>query len=269
MIDMISEMLSYTFMTRALGVGILVSLCSALLGVPLVLKRYSMIGDGLSHVGFGAMAVASALNTAPLKIAIPMVIIAAFFLLKINSSSKIKGDSAIAVISTGSLALGVIILQLSNGMSTDIYSYLFGSILAMSNEDVILSITLSSIVIIIFTLFYNTIFSVTIDENFAKATGIKANFYNMLLAALTAVTVVLGMRMMGAMLISALIIFPAVSAMNISGTYKGVTIIAVLISVFSLITGIFISYIFSLPTGASIVAVNLLLYTISYIIRRR
>lgn len=269
MFDLILEMFSYSFIIRAVIVGILVSLCSALLGVPLVLKRYSMIGDGLSHVGFGALAVASAMNTAPLKIAIPIVVLAAFLLLRISNNSKIKGDSAIAVISTGSLAIGVIILSVSKGMNTDIYNYLFGSILAMSTEDVILSIILSLIVLMIFILFYHRIFSVTLDETFAKATGIKVNVYNMILAALTAVTVVLGMRMMGAMLISALIIFPAVSSMNISYTYKGVTFFAIIISIFSLISGICVSYIFSLPTGASIVTINLLIYIVCSMIKRR
>lgn len=269
MIDLILEMFSYSFIVRAVIVGILVSICAALLGVPLVLKRYSMIGDGLSHVGFGALAIASALNAAPLKVATPIVILAAFLLLRISNSSKIKGDSAIAVISTGSLAVGVIILSVSKGMNTDMYNYLFGSILAMNKEDVTLSIILSLTVILMFIMFYHRIFSVTLDENFARATGIKAGIYNMLLAALTAITVVLGMRMMGAMLISALIIFPAVSAMNISFTYKGVTILAVIFSVFSLLTGIIISYALSLPTGASIVVVNLSVYIICSIIKRR
>ena len=172
MFDLILEMFSYSFIIRAVIVGILVSLCSALLGVPLVLKRYSMIGDGLSHVGFGALAVASAMNTAPLKIAIPIVVLAAFLLLRISNNSKIKGDSAIAVISTGSLAIGVIILSVSKGMNTDIYNYLFGSILAMSTEDVLLSVILSLVVLLIFILFYHRIFSVTLDETFAKAGSI-------------------------------------------------------------------------------------------------
>lgn len=262
------EMFTYSFMIRAFIVGTLVSLCAALLGVPLVLKRYSMIGDGLSHVGFGALAIASALNTAPLHIAIPIVITAAFFLLKISNTSNIKGESAIAVISTSSLAIGVIILSVSNGMNTDIYNYLFGSILSMSKEDVYLSIILSMLVLIVFTLFYHRIFSVTLDETFAKATGIKADLYNMILAGLTAITVVLGMRMMGAMLISALIIFPAVSSMNVCFTYKGVTILSIIFSIFSLIAGICLSYVFSLPSGASIVVVNLIIYIICSIIKR-
>lgn len=269
MFDMFIELFSYAFIVRAIIVGILISVCSSLLGVPLVLKRYSMIGDGLSHVGFGALAVASALNTAPLKVAIPIVVFSAFLLLRINNSGKIKGDSAIAIISTSSLAAGVIILSLTNGMNTDVYNYMFGSILSMSNEDVVLSIILSSFVLILFVLFYNQIFSVTFDETFAKATGIKADIYNLILAVLTAVSVVLGMRMMGAMLISALIIFPAVTSMTVAKTYKSVTILSVIISVFCLLTGIVISYIYSLPTGASIVIVNFILYIIFNITKMR
>ncbi len=269
MIELFTELFSYAFIVRAIIVGILVSVCSSLLGVPLVLKRYSMIGDGLSHVGFGALAVASALNTAPLKVAIPIVVFSAFLLLRINNSSKIKGDSAIAIISTSSLATGVIILSLTKGMNTDVYNYMFGSILSMSQEDVILSIILSLFVLILFILFYNQIFSVTVDETFAKATGIKADLYNLILATLTAVSVVLGMRMMGAMLISALIIFPAVTSMMVAKTYKGVTILSVIISVFCLLCGIIVSYIYSLPTGASIVIINFVIYLIFSIAKMR
>lgn len=268
MFDILAELFSYTFLLRAIIVGVLVSVCSALLGVPLVLKRYSMIGDGLSHVGFGALAIASALNAAPLKIAIPIVVFAAFLLLRINNSSKLKGDTAIAIISTSSLALGVIILSVTNGMNTDVYNYMFGSILSMSNEDVILSIILSVFVLVLFTTFYHQIFSVTIDETFAKATGIKANIYNLILATLTAITVVLGMRMMGAMLISALIIFPAITSMTVAKTYKAVTITSVIISILSLISGIIISYIYSLPTGASIVVINLIIYLMLLFIKK-
>ncbi len=262
MLNILAEFFSYAFIVRAIIVGVLVSVCSALLGVPLVLKRYSMIGDGLSHVGFGALAVASALNAAPLKVAIPIVVFAAFLLLRINNSSKVKGDTAIAVISTSSLALGVIILSVTKGMNTDVYNYMFGSILSMSNEDVILSIILSLFVLALFSIFYHQIFSVTLDETFAKATGIKADIYNLILALLTAVTVVLGMRMMGAMLISALIIFPAITSMTLAKTYRMVTLISVIISIFCLLSGIVISYIYSLPTGASIVVINLIIYII-------
>ena len=172
MFDTVIEMLSYPFMTRAFLVGSLVALCSALLGVSLVLKRYSMIGDGLSHVGFGAMAIAAAMNAAPLTVAIPVVIVAAILLLRISGNAKIKGDAAIALISTTSLAVGVMVISLTTGMNTDVYNYMFGSILAMSAEDVKLSLVLSVFVLILFIVFYHKIFAITFDETFARATGV-------------------------------------------------------------------------------------------------
>lgn len=194
MLDLLKEMFSYPFMVRAILVGTIVALCSSLLGVSLVLKRYSMIGDGLSHVGFGALALATALNMAPLTISIPIVVLAAFLLLRINESSRIKGDAAIALISTGALAIGVMVISLTTGMNTDVCNYLFGSILSMSQSDVNLSVVLSVIVLVLFILFYNRIFSVTFDESFAKATGTNAGLYNTLIALLTALMIVLGMR---------------------------------------------------------------------------
>lgn len=168
MLEMLMEMMSYPFMRRAFIAGILVSLCAALLGVSLVLKRYSMIGDGLSHVGFGAMAIATALHVAPLSVAIPVVVLAAFFLLRIKEDTRIKGDSAIAMISTGSLAIGVMVISMTTGMNTDVSNYMFGSILAMSNSDVIMSVILSIIVLALYILFYNKLFAVTFDEKFAQ-----------------------------------------------------------------------------------------------------
>ena len=220
--DMIIEMLSYPFMVRAFVVGSLVALCSALLGVSLVLKRYSMIGDGLSHVGFGALAVAASLNLAPLTVAIPVVILAAVLLLRIRGNSRIKGDAAIALISTSSLAVGVMVISMTTGMNTDVYNYMFGSILAMSDEDVVLSVAMAVIVLALFVFFYHKIFAITFDETFARATGVKADLYNTLIAVLTAVTIVLGMRMMGALLISSLIIFPALTSMRVCRTFKSV-----------------------------------------------
>ena len=215
MINTLMEMFSYTFLIRAVVVGLLVSLCAALLGVSLVLKRYAMIGDGLSHVGFGTLAIATAMNAAPLTVSIPIVLLAAFFLLRISENSKIKGDAAIALISTSSLAIGVVVISLTTGMNTDVCNYMFGSILAMSRNDVTLSIALAIVVLILYVLFYNKIFAVTFDETFAQATGVKTGFYNMLIAFLTAITIVLGMRMMGALLITSLIIFPALTSMRL------------------------------------------------------
>jgi zinc transport system permease protein len=257
MIQTLLEMFSYAFLIRSLVVGLLISLCASLLGVSLVLKRYSMIGDGLSHVGFGALAVAAAVNAAPLAVAIPVVIGAAFFLLRLSESSKIKGDAAIAMISAGALAFGVVVISRTTGMNIDIYNYLFGSILAMNRNDVILTIILSVIVLILFVLFYNKIFAITFDETYSRATGTRAGLYNMVIALLTAVTIVLGMRMMGAMLISSLIIFPALTAMRVCRRFKTVTICSALVSVVCLFTGIVLSYLFSTPAGASVVLVNI------------
>lgn len=265
MFDTVIEMLSYPFMTRAFLVGSLVALCSALLGVSLVLKRYSMIGDGLSHVGFGAMAIAAAMNATPLIVAIPVVIVAAILLLRISGNAKIKGDAAIALISTTSLAVGVMVISLTTGMNTDVYNYMFGSILAMSAEDVKLSLVLSVFVLILFIVFYHKIFAITFDETFARATGVKAGVYNALIAVLTAVTIVLGMRMMGALLISSLIIFPALTSMRVCRTFKSVIINAAVISVVCLIAGVTLSYVAATPAGASVVLANLVmmvLYTV-------
>lgn len=260
MFDLLTEMFSYTFLVRAVIVGLLVSLCAALLGISLVLKRYSMIGDGLSHVGFGTLAVATAMNAAPLTVSIPVVIAAAFLLLRISENSKIKGDAAIALISTSSLAIGVVVISLTTGMNTDVCNYMFGSILAMSKEDVLLSIVLAVVVLLLFLLFYNKIFAVTFDETFAKATGTKAGLYNMLIAFLTAITIVLGMRMMGALLISSLIIFPALTAMRTCKSFQSVTICAGIVSVICFFLGVVISYEYATPTGASVVLVNLLVF---------
>ncbi len=259
--DMISAFFSSPILVRALVVGVLVSLCAALLGVSLVLKRYSMIGDGLSHVGFGALAIASVLNWAPMAVTIPVVIAAAFLLLRISGSSRIKGDSAIALISTGALAVGVMAVSLS-GMNTDLDSYLFGSIYAISSEDVALSVVLALLVLVLFIFFYTKIFAITFDENFAKATGTKAGLYNMLIALLTAVTIVIGMRMMGSMLISSLIIFPALCSMRVFKSFRAVTICSAAISVVTFVAGMVISYELGTPGGASIVCVNIAAFAV-------
>ena len=257
MVNILMEMFSYTFLVRAVIVGVLVSLCAALLGVSLVLKRYSMIGDGLSHVGFGTLAIATAMNAAPLTVSIPIVVLAAFLLLRISENSKIKGDAAIALISTGSLAVGVLVISLTTGMNTDVCNYLFGSILAMSKQDVALSFALAVVVLMLFFLFYNKIFAVTFDETFAQATGVRTGGYNMLIAFLTAITIALGMRMMGALLISSLIIFPALTSMRICKRFKSVTVIAAAVSVVCFFLGVVGSYLYATPTGASVVIMNI------------
>lgn len=253
----VMEMLSYPFMVRALLGGILVSLCASLLGVSLVLKRYSMIGDGLSHVSFGALSVALAAGWSPLKVSIPVVVLAAFFLLRITERGQIKSDAAIAMISASALAVGIIVTSMTTGMTTDVSSYMFGSILAMSREDVEFSAALSAVVLFLFLFCYNKVFAVTFDENFAKATGVRVGFYNVLIAVLTAVTIVLGMRMMGAMLISSLIIFPALTSMRIFKSFHGVVVSSGILSIMCFFIGMVISYIYSTPAGASVVVVNL------------
>jgi zinc transport system permease protein len=251
------EMFSYSFLVRAFIVGLLVSLCAALLGVSLVLKRYSMIGDGLSHVGFGSLAVATALNLAPLAVSIPVVLAAAFLLLRLSENSKIKGDAAIAMISTGALAAGVVIISQTTGMNTDVCNYLFGSILAMTKSDVMLSVVLSIVVLILFAVFYNTIFSITFDETFVRSCGVNTGLNNMVTAFLTAVTIVLGMRMMGALLISSLLIFPALTSMRLCKSFKAVTLCSAVVSLACYFIGLVISYLYAVPTGASVVIFNI------------
>ena len=249
----------------ALIAGIAVSLCASLLGVSLVLKRCSMIGDGLSHVGYGTLCIAVALGWAPMKVAIPVVILAAYILLRLSENSKIGGDTAIALFSTSALALGILASSKAN-LTTDVSHYMFGSILAMTRTDVIFSVILSICVILVYVLFYDKIFAVTFDENFARATGLNVRFYNLLIAVLTAVTVVLGMMMMGALLISSLMIFPAVTAMRLNRHFKGVVLTAVVISVGCFLGGLFLSLWIDTAVGASVILVNLLVFIVSSVI---
>ena len=262
-------MFSYHFIQRALIVGVLVSLCAALLGVSLVLKRYSMIGDGLSHVGFGALAVASAFHLAPLAVTVPVVVLSAILLLRLRGSSRVKGDAAIAIISSSALAIGVIVVSVTSGMNTEVSSYLFGSILSLSRGDAVLSVILSLAVLALFLLFYPRLFAVTFDETFARATGTRADLYNTLLAVLTAVTVVIGMRMMGALLISSLIIFPALSAMKLCRSFRSVILCAALISVVCFLVGMIASYAFEAPSGASVVAADLIAFALCSLFGRK
>lgn len=266
MLKTLLEMLSYPFLIRALVVGVLVSLCASLLGVSLVLKRYSMIGDCLSHVGFAALAVAYAMNAAPLSVAIPVCVAVAFLLLRIKDNSKIKGDAATALMCSSALAVGVMTVSLTTGMNTDVCNYMFGSILAMSKSDVMLSVILSITVLVLYILFYNKIFAVTFDEAFSTATGVRTSFYNMMIAFLTAITVVLGMRMMGALLISSLIVFPALTAMRVCHHFKKTILISALLSVGCFLIGITISYLASVPTGACIVVTDIVIFVLFSVI---
>ena len=254
---------SFPFMQRALIAGVLVSLCAALLGVSLVLKRYSMIGDGLSHVSFGALAIAVALGITPLWFSIPVVILAAFLLLRVADNPRWNSDAAIAAMSASSLAIGILVISRTTGMTTDVDNYMFGSVLAMGRTDVALSVVLCLAVLVLFLLFYHKIFAVTFDENFSRATGLKADRYNTLLAILTALTIVLGMRMMGAMLISSLVIFPALTAMRLFRSFRGVVICAAVASVACFCIGLTVSFAFSTPVGATVVAADLSLFLLS------
>lgn len=256
-------MLTWPFMQRALIAGTLVSLCCALLGVSLVLKRYSMIGDGLSHVSFGALAIAAALGAAPLYFSIPVVILAAFFLLRMAGRPHWNSDAAVAAMSAAALAVGVMVISLTTGMTTDVDGYMFGSVLAMTWGDVALSAVVSLAVLALFVLFYHKLFAVTFDENFSRATGLNVERYNTLLAVLTALTIVLGMRMMGAMLISSLVIFPALTAMRLFKSFRGVVISAAVTSVGCFWAGLTISFTQSTPVGATVVCVNLALFLLA------
>lgn len=261
--EILELILNNNFLLYALIVGTLVALCASLLGTSLVLRRFSMIGDGLSHVAFGAVAIAAALNAQPMYIALPIVIIAAFLLLQASENGKLAGDSAIALISTSALAIGVLIASVTSA-NIDLSSYLFGSILAISKKDVPLSVILCVAVLILFLFSYHKIFAVTFDESFAKATGVKTAFYNMLIAVLTAVTIVLGMRLMGAMLISSFIIFPSLTSMRICKKFRQVIVLSAVLSCVSVIFGIIFSCLFdNMPTGAVIVCTNLVFYLIA------
>ncbi len=272
MINDILEMFSYSFMIRAIIAGLLISLCASLIGVSLVLRRNSMIGDGLSHVGFGSFAIATILGFSPVEFAIPVVIIVSFLILRLTDNSKIHGDSMIALISSSSLAIGTFLVSIT-GVNTDINNYLFGSILSISSKDLILSIILSIVVILLYVFSYNKIFALTFDEKFAKSIGINTNFYNMIFASLCSVVVVLGMRLMGSLLISSLIIFPTLSSMQIFKKFKSVVISSVIVSLISFMIGITISYLNATPTGATIVIINLVIFIlfklVSYILISR
>lgn len=277
----IAEILASSFLLkvviRALIVGVLVSLCASLLGVSLVLKRYSMIGDGLSHVGFCALAIAAVLNLSQeyyLEICIPIVVIAAFFILRLSENSKIKGDAAIALVSSAAIALGAILYTNSTGMTSDVCSSLFGSasVITLTDKDLWISVILSVFVLSMFVIFYKRIFALTFDERFAKSTDRYTEWYKMLIALLTAVTIVVGMRMMGSILISALIIFPAITSMRICKSFKGVVLMSATVSVLCFLVGFYVACRFEYQTGPCVVIVNLialLLFCVPGLIRGR
>lgn len=274
MIETLQFYLSYPFVRYALIVGTLIALCSSLLGVTLVLKRFSYIGDGLSHVAFGALAIGTIFDlTNTSLVVMPVTIAAAILILRTGQNPKIHGDAAIAMLSVGSLAIGYLIMHLfstSANISGDVCSTLFGStsILTLTEAEVWLCVIMSAVVVAVFVFLYNRIFAVTFDESFAKATGIKTNVYNMLIAVITAVIIVLAMNLVGSLLISALVIFPALSAMRVIQNFKGVIIYSAIISVFCALFGIVLSILFSTPVGSTIVAADIAAFFVNYIIGR-
>ena len=268
----LAEYFSYPFVWYALIVGVLIALCSALFGVVLVLKRFSFIGDGLSHVAFGALAIATVMNvTNNMFIVLPITVICAILLLKTGQNTKIKGDAAIAMLSAGALAVGYLIMSLFSGsgnVAGDVCSTLFGSfsIITLSTWEVALCIALSLAVITLFILFYNRIFAVTFDEDFARASGIRASIYNLLIAVVTAIIIVLAMNLVGSLLISALVIFPALASMRVCKTFKRVVVLSTIISALSAIVGIFSAIIFSTPVGPTIVVCNIFAFLVCFIV---
>lgn len=272
MIEKLLFYLNYPFVRYAIIVGIMIALSASLLGVTLVLKRYSYIGDGLSHVAFGAIAIASVLKIADATLFIaPITIAVAILILKIGQNARIHSDAVIAMISVGSLAVGYMLMNIFNtnaNISADVCTTLFGStsILTLTKFEVMVCIILSLVVILIYILFYNKIFAITFDENFANASGVQAGYYNLLIAVLIAVVIVLGMNLVGSLLISALVIFPAVSSMRVFGNFKAVVISSAIISVFCAFVGIVISILASTPVGSTIVSVNICVFILFYII---
>lgn len=253
----IVEILSYPFVIRAFVVGILVSLCASMLGVVLVLKRYSLIGHGLSEVGFAALSVAMAFDLPPLYVATPLVIAASFVIMSVSQSRRINGDVAIGIASSGALAAGVLVTSATRGFNMDVYNYMFGSVLATTAGDVVLSAALAFLVTGLFALFYNRLFLVVYDEDYARSLGIDVTAYQFLISFMTALTVVLGMRLMGTLLISSLILMPTVTARRFAESFRGLIAISALVSVLCFCTGLALSIAANLPTGASVVAANL------------
>ena len=266
--------MSYPFVRYALIVGVLIALCSSLLGVTLVLKRFSFIGDGLSHVAFGALAIATVLKIANVNLFImPVTIVCAVLLLRTGNNTRLKGDAAIAMLSVGSMAVGYLILNVfsvSSNVSGDVCSTLFGStsILTLTSSEVIMCIVASVIVVAFFIIFYNRIFSVTFDENCTRTKGKNAGMYNLMIAVITAVIIVLAMNLVGSLLITALLVFPALSAMRIMKSFKSVIIYAAVLSVFGAVAGIIISIFASTPVGSTIVTIYIVIYIINSVIGR-
>ncbi len=267
-LELIIESLQFDFVRRALLVGVLISLCCASLGIFLVLRRLSMIGDGLAHVSFATVALALLLSTSPLYVSIPLVVLASFAILALSEKAGMHGDAAIGLVSSFSIAVGVLIASLARGFNVDLMSYLFGSILVISRAEVVISVVLALVVLSVVVYYFNSLFAVTFDEDFAKVLGLNTRTMNYLIAILTAITIALGIRVVGTMLISSLIVFPTVTALQVSKGFKSSIFLAAAVSVVSVICGVFGSYIFNFPTGATIVLSNGMFFLVAFLVRK-
>lgn len=261
-------MLAYPFLRRAIVVGALVSVSGALLGTILVPKKFTMVGNTLSSVGYGSMAVARSFGLSSLGFTMPVLMILSFFLFSLSDKSRLKADQALGIVSVSALAIGTATISHATGFNTDVCNYMFGSILAMEHSDVKISIVLSVLIIVLFVLYFNEIFAISFDEDFAKGLGLNTRRFKLMAATLTAVVISLGIKMMGALLISSLIIFPSITAGQISHKYKTTCILAVVISLICFVLGISLSYMYGLPTGASIVIVNLAVFVLMWLVAR-
>lgn len=266
-IESVQQALQYDFILKALLVGSLIAVSASVLGLFLVLKKYSMIGDGLAHVSFATVAIALWMSASPLLVSIPIVILASFFILKLSEKASMHGDSAISLVSSFSIAMAVLIASMARGFNVDLMSYLFGSILVISNFDVAISAVLSLVVIVTVIFFYHDLFAVTYDEEYAQAVGMNTKFYNYLLAVLTSITIALGIRIVGTMLISSLIVFPTVTALQVSKGFRTTILIATLISVICVILGVLFSFAYNLPTGAVIVLMNAIAFGLAFLVK--
>jgi len=268
MINEIAAAFSYDFMRNALAAGIFIGISCAIIGVFLVLRRFSMVGDGLAHTSLATIALGMLLGVSPIWISIPLVIAASFFILRLSQKANVWGDSAIGFVSAVSVALAVIIASRAKGFNNDLNNYLFGNILAVSQGEILLSLALFAVIATLTAIFYRDLFALSFDEDFARVIGIKAGIINHFLIALTAIVVVLGIRLVGTMLVSSLIIIPALSALQISANFRQTIILSMVFSVISVLFGILLSYVFDVPTGAAVVLLNALIFFAALAVKR-
>lgn len=267
-ISLIVEAVQYDFILKALLVGSLIAVCCSFLGIFLVLKKYSLIGDGLAHVSFATIAIALLLAASPLLVSIPLVILSSFVIMKLNEKADLHGDAAIGLVSSFAVAAGVLISSVAQGFNVDLFSYLFGSILVIGNLDVIMSVILSAVVILMIIFFYNNLFAITYDEEFAGVIGLNTRAMNYLISILTSITIVLGIRVVGTMLISSMIVFPTVTALQVAKSFKSTILISTMVSVSCVILGVFLSFILNLPTGATIVMLNAVCFVVFFSLKK-